>query len=271
MVSFCIVNWNGGEVLEKCVNSIISNTKNFEYEIVVVDNNSEDNSIELIQDKENVKIVKNQVNDFFSKGTNQSVDHSVGDVLVLMNNDIIFTENSISYYLQQLESNPEEIISPRLINIDGTQQVSIRNILTPKRLINEMFRFSKTPEKIWIRTDLDYNVRQYVEQPLYSLLFMNRETFFKTGYLDDRFPLLFNDVDWFKRAKDLGIRTLYVPGPKITHYHGYSVNKKKFKKILSSTNSMLKYFIKHYRGILFIILPFVVLSFLGRIIRDLRE
>ena len=90
--------------------------------------------------------------------------------------------------------------------------------------------------------------------------------------MDEDFPMLFNDVDWFKRFHFLGLQAYYIPGAILTHVHGMSVNKEKVKKVYLSTLGLYRYFIKHgtnnlqYRlGALGV----AVFTFTGRIISEL--
>ena len=268
MISFCIVNWNGSEVLEKSVKSIIENLHSFEYEIIVVDNNSSDNSIQLISEFPEVKIYLNKENEMFSKATNLTVDKAKYDNIVIMNNDIIFDdEHSIVFYLNLLLNNQDDVIVPKLRNLDGTTQLSIRNVLTPKIFISEIFGNFMSGKK-WIIKDFDFFKEQNVEQPLFSLLFMTKKKFYEVGYLDERFPLLFNDVDWCKRAKDKEVSLKYYPGPSILHLHGNSVNKLKMRKIIISTYSMIKYFGKHFPLQRIVLLPLFILSLFARLFRE---
>lgn len=270
-ISFCVVNWNGGRTFRRAVDSILAEAAGLDAELVAVDNGSTDGSIEDLPTDGRIRIIRNRRNEYFARATNQSVKAALGDTLVILNNDIIFPPGSLAPYLKALSDHPEEVICPRLRNEDGSQQASIRNLLTPLIFLNSIAPLSGRARLRWILKDFDYDKEQAVEQPLFSLLFMARDTFFRVGYMDESFPLFFNDVDWFKRAVALGVVTRYVPGPAATHSHGYSTRRRPYRKVLSSTTSMARFLLKHYpfRGA--VLSPLVALSGAARMAMEMRR
>jgi len=268
--SFCMVNWNGGETFLRSVRSILSETEGLNAEVIIVDNGSADGSVESLPLDGRIRTVLNGTNTYFARATNQSVAAARGRFLVVLNNDVVFYKDSLRYYLTVMEQHPGSILCPRLVNADGSTQKSIRNILTPQILLNEMFRLSSRPALRWIRDDFDYEQAQLVEQPLFSLLFMSRETFYRVGAMDCAYPLFFNDVDWYRRASKRAIRTRYVPGPAVLHEHGYSTAKKPFRKVWMSTVSMLRYMYRNFTASFFLLIPLIVAGGLYRMSRECR-
>lgn len=262
--SFCMVNWNGGETFARSVRSILSEAEGLDAELIIVDNGSSDGSPDRLPEDSRIRLLRNDSNTYFASATNKSVRAARGRYLVLLNNDIIFPRGSLRYYLDAVKKSPDSVVCPRLVNDDGSPQASMRNILTPRIFFNAIARLSGRSGSRWILGDFDFNREQRVEQPLYSLLFMASSTFKKVGKMDTRFPLFFNDVDWFKRAKESGVRTVYMPGPGILHRHGYSTGKKPYKKVAMSTLSMARYFCKHYPFVSPLLLPSVAISGLIR-------
>lgn len=266
-----MVNWNGGETFARSVRSILSEAEGLEAELIIVDNGSSDGSLELLPDDPRIRLLRNAINTYFAKGTNQSVRAARGKNLVLLNNDIIFPQGSLRFYLDALTRLPDAVICPRLVNDDSSPQASIRNLLTPVIFLNALTRLSRRTKLRWILEGFDFEREQEVEQPLYSLLLMANSTFKKVGMMDTTFPLFFNDVDWFKRAKDRGVRTFYVPGMPILHRHGHSTGRIPYKKVAMSTISMAKYFYKHYPQMSALLLQLVVASGLVRVVTNARR
>jgi GT2 family glycosyltransferase len=92
-VSFAIVNYNGKNIIQKCLDSILMQDYPKEkYEIIVVDNNSPDESWKIIKKYKKVKLIKNKENSGFAKGNNIAVKNSKGKYIVYMNNDVALIE-----------------------------------------------------------------------------------------------------------------------------------------------------------------------------------
>ena len=90
-LSVIIVNYNGQNYLEKCIDSLFEKLKKISFEIVILDNNSSDDSCTFIKDKyPEVILIESKVNYGFGKGNNKAVEHSKGKYLLLLNNDTIF-------------------------------------------------------------------------------------------------------------------------------------------------------------------------------------
>ncbi|MFO7560893.1 MAG: glycosyltransferase family 2 protein [Desulfobacterales bacterium] len=250
MLSFIIVNWNGGEVFKQCVHSIARNViliKNPDYEIIVIDNNSHDLDEKWILSIPNLKLFKNKKNVGFAAGTNQGVRASKGDCLYFLNNDIILQQGGLESLIQNLEAERVDAVVPKMLYPDGRQQYSIRGFPTLANLLSATFGLHYLFEKLdtWFMRHMDYEKKQLVEQPMFSALMMRRNTWLQVGEMDEKFPLLFNDVDWFHRFKRLRLKCLFVPEATVSHVHGMSMNRHPFRKVFQSITSMMIYFNKH--------------------------
>ncbi|OMD74811.1 glycosyltransferase family 2 protein [Paenibacillus odorifer] len=125
--SFIIINYNTKMITANCINSINNNStlNGLNYEIIVVDNNSTDFSMEFFQERkfENTKIIKNKKNDGFGKANNIGVNYSKGEFLVLLNSDTIVEETNFLNLLSAFEKNDEMgILSVKILNEDNTIQ-----------------------------------------------------------------------------------------------------------------------------------------------------
>jgi GT2 family glycosyltransferase len=267
------VNWNGGEVFKKSLLSIQQIHKKLaqDYEIIVVDNASTDLDEEWIsQNIRNISVHKNSSNTMFAKGTNLSVALSSGDLLCIINNDIIFHSDCINTLIEALEKYDCQLVVPKMLNANGTVQKSISGFPSLKGILGAAIGLNRISSKAdtWLLHHFDYNTPSPVKQPMFAAMLMPRDTWLRVGIMDESFPLLFNDVDWFKRFADLGFKAYYVPDAVVTHVHGMSVNKKKLKKIYMSTVGMHRYFKKHgrknwmYRAAVVLV---AVFTFMGRL------
>jgi len=250
MLSVIIVNWNGGEIFKHCVQSIVKNAiriKNLDYEIIVVDNNSHDLDERWISSIQNINVFKNKKNLGFAAGINQGARASKGDYLCFLNNDIILEQGSLEVLIQNLESERVDAVVPKMVYPDGRQQYSIRGFpsLTNVLLSNLGLHYLFEKLDTWFMRNFDYGKKQLVEQPMFSVLMMRRDTWIQVGEMDERFPLLFNDVDWFYRFKQLRLKCMFIPEAAVRHVHGMSVNQRPFRKVFQSVTSMIIYFNKN--------------------------
>lgn len=121
-VSIIIVSYNTKDLLLKCLKSIYKFTNGVSYEVIVVDNNSEDGTVELIK-KSKFKIIQNDSNRGFGAANNQGIKIAKGKYVLLLNPDTELREDSISKMINWMDANPEVGISScKLINMDGSIQ-----------------------------------------------------------------------------------------------------------------------------------------------------
>ena len=155
IVSIIIVNYNSFALLQNCLESIIHYSQDFEYEIIVVDNNSTDGDVETITSLfKNIVLIKNETNEGFAMANNKGAKIARGKHLLILNNDTVFIENTIKKVLDFAQSlNNELLIGPRLLNVDGTTQTSFHpfptvwNIIGANLFLYKIFPNSKLLSK----------------------------------------------------------------------------------------------------------------------------
>ena len=141
IVSIIIVNYNSFDLLDHCLGSIKDFTYNVNYEIIVVDNNSSQNGLEkIISTYPDVKFIRNTENLGFSKANNIGIIYASGKYILFLNNDTYFIENSLKKVLDFAEGiNREVFIGCRLLNKDGSNQISLVNFDTVLNSFGENF------------------------------------------------------------------------------------------------------------------------------------
>ncbi len=264
MISFCILTWNKPHLLRDCVSSIVkgmAEVNRNDYEVIVVDNGHGTDLVSTDRTlRQHLTIIKNSRNEMYARGTNQSVARSTGDVLVILNDDIQFPAGSIAAALPRVDTLSDEVLSFSLIYPSGSLQASIRNLPTPLRLVMSLSGLDRAfrSRESWLAPGFDYSKESTVEQPMFSALAMRRHVWNRVGELNTSLPLLFNDVEWFHRAKRHGVCVRYVPQPKIIHRHGASVNQKPVSKVFASTKSFYRYVTVMHSGKPWLTLGYVV-------------
>lgn len=232
-LSIIIVNYNYGADLNECVNSISGNP-----EIIVVDNNSSDDSLQKLENKK-IKIIKNRKNLGFAKAANQGIKIAKGKNILLLNGDVILNKDSVSKTLNFLEKTKDaNIVGCRLVNPDGSVQNSCRRFPTFWNLLNRKTHlrkiFPKTVEH-YLMKDYDRKEARKVDWVSGAFLLMKNK-----NLLDEKFFLYFEDTDLCKRVGNV----YYFPNATAVHKKekGSSGN---LRLSLHHLKSALYYFWKH--------------------------
>jgi GT2 family glycosyltransferase len=274
-LTIIIVNWNTGRMLSDCLNSIMSlPDASLICEVIVVDNDSTDKSLlDAVKISKNAAIVisfhKLSRNLGFAAANNIGISNRQDKKshLLLLNPDTKVTPASIQLMLKELDNNPQVgIVGPKLLNLDGTAQASVRNFPTFINLIfiilklDKIFPTANSWQK-YLQVGFNYDIQQKVDQLMGAAFLIKRECFNKVGLLDEGFRLWFEEVDFAKRAANLGWTSLYVPKSRITHIGAVSFNqlvglKKTFPWIKSAIHYAQNHFPLWQVLLLYLIAPF---------------
>ena len=273
-----IVNWKVRDLLKKCLDSILIYQKNYQLEIFVVDNDSQDGSAEMLKDDyPMVSLMALEKNIGFGAANNLAIKKATGEYIFLLNPDTEITADFFEKAFSYMQNNPAVgILGPRIINSDGSQQASIRNLpnllsqsltlfklqnilcidkplepyihkvfVRPVLKIRKLFSNSKVLRH-YLAEDFDYNKEQAVDQIMGAAMFIRRSVFDKIGVFDTKFFVWFEEVDLCEQAKKAGILIKYFPEAIIIHWGGQSFSQSHtLKKQLIFNKSLLYYFFKH--------------------------
>ncbi|MBF0458546.1 MAG: glycosyltransferase family 2 protein [Nitrospirae bacterium] len=249
-VSFIIPNWNWKQLLDECILSIKALTGDFEKEIIVVDNASEDGSAAHVKNTHPDVICHcGKENVGYAKATNLGVSKASGQMLFLLNNDVRLSPDCLQRLLDCLNDNPRAGAAvPLLYYPDGRFQISCRRFPTPAALALEQFRvFSLGRFKKWKLTQEEHLCSTQVLQPMASALLIKRECWDEVGVLDESFPIFFNDVDWcYRLYRDTNFTIAICHAAKAVHHEGVSVNRLGFKKKINFYKGLFNFYRKHY-------------------------
>jgi len=253
-LSVIIVTWNSQDYIRPCLDSLFSQGQDLE--IITVDNGSPDSTLKILRDYETgIKIIENQSNLGFARAVNQGLKLASGDFILLLNPDTVLTPGALSTMTGFLTENPHIwALGPQLLNLDGSVQPSCRQF--PDRLImlyeftglSRLFPKNRTFGR-WHMGYFDHLTPALVDQPMGACLMIRKDVLEKVGLLDEEnFPMFFNEVDWCLRISRAGGQLYFLPQAKVYHHHGVSTRRVKKAMIISSHQSMIRYFAKHYPG-----------------------
>jgi len=259
-LSIIVTSYKNPPVLRLCLESLRKNVLCKNYEILVLDSSTEeDTEMMMREDFPDVKFFPFKNNLGFSKLVNNGLKKTKGDYILILNADIIIEKKSADILLQQLKNNPSiGIIGPKLLNFDGKVQPSCFKFYTPSIIIYRRtflgrFQFAKRKINKFLYKDKDLEKPQEIDWIMGSAIMTIRRAFEKVGLMEENFGFMyFEDVDWCRRFWEKGFKVVYYPHAKMFHYHGKgSASQSALKAVLFNrltrehVKSALKYFWKY--------------------------
>ncbi len=254
-LSIVIVTYNSIDHIHTCLNCVAEQTAAYRTQLLLVDNNSVDatqdwllnHKKELHHCFDDVIIILNKRNQGYTKGINQGLEHCSGEYILLLNPDVKITSDVFQPLLSCFKRDRDiGIVAPQFLYPSGSVQSSCRRFPTKRDLFFEIVGlsrvFSQSPFfNRWKMPDFDHRQSRFVEQPQGAFLLTTAGVFKQIGFLDERFPMFFSDVDWCKRIIDHGLKIYFCAETAVFHHHGASVNRCKDKMIVSSHRSFIRY------------------------------
>lgn len=258
-LSIIIISWNTQKLTQKCVESIFAFVKNIDLEIFVVDNNSADDTVKILEKYKienkiaNLNIIVNKENVGFAKANNQAIKQSSGEYILLLNPDTEFMDDKTKDAIEFMENNPEVgILGSRLLNTNGSLQRSCRkfpNFLD--QLFIQLKFYNFFPNRIkatreYFMLDFEHNENREVDQVMGAAMLIKRGVVEKVGLLDEKFWAIFEEVDFCQRTKNVGYKIFFYASWQIYHHKEQSFKQwPALRKQINFNHSLYHYFKKH--------------------------
>lgn len=268
-----VVNYNAGEALRACVESILA-SQGVSVRCIIVDNASVDGSTDFCQQysSESVVLLKNRHNLGFSSAVNQGVALSCGAWLMLLNPDVLVPANSLSQLLSVAHKATGRVaaLGCMVRNPDGSEQRGCRrDIPTPAKALAHAVGLQRVfPVLQFNHTDRPLPATaQAVAAISGSCMLLNRAAYDDIGGFDERYFLHFEDLDYCVRLQRKNWLTLFVPNIEIEHAQGVSSERAPVRVVVCKHVSMLRFFYQHaglQKLLLPIFAPLVLLRVLGQ-------
>ena len=226
-VSLLIVSHNTCDLLDACLDSIQSETRRA-YEIIVVDNASDDGSAAMVRRRyPDVMLIENQCNAGFAAANNQAARHTRGRTLLLLNPDTLVLEGAVDRLAAFMDANPDVgICGPRVLNREGRIAQSCYRFPTLGNSLRLPLGY--TPIRWLLRRNKGrrYNLAVEQPQPVEAVqgcaLAIRADLWHRMGGLDETFFLYGEDTDLCYRTWQAGRRVTYLPQACIVHFGGAS-------------------------------------------------
>jgi GT2 family glycosyltransferase len=230
-LSIIIVNYKTAQFVIDCIHSVHTETKIINYEIIVVDNDSNDNSKSLILAAHpNVIWMEMGYNSGFARANNVGIKRATGELILLLNGDTLITENALNQTVNLMKENPQAVAcGVQLLNPDGTHQISgahtIKgglNILLTIPYIGNVVRYWGYRLKSKIPSVQNIQAAKIEVDWIIGAFIMVRKNFLeKSGLLDEDFFMYSEEIEWCHRLKKQGQLYLFSE-PKVIHIGGGS-------------------------------------------------
>ena len=254
-LSIIILNYNVRYFLEHCIKSVQKAIENLDAEIIVVDNNSPDDSCEMVKKLfPNVILIENKENLGFPKGNNIGVAQAKGKYICILNPDTVVAEDTFTKILNTKNWQQNTgIIGCKLV--DGTGNFlpeSKRGIPTPWVAFGKTFGLYKIFPKVktfqkYYAEHLSENTSGKVDILVGAFMVMKRETYQQLDGFDERYFMYGEDIDLSYSALKLGLQNYYFAETSVIHYKGEStVKDEKYRKRFQQ--GMELFYAKHMKG-----------------------
>ena len=255
-LSIIIINYNVKEFLQNLLHSIEKASANISKEIIIVDNASDDGSVELIKQRfPSCKLISNDKNLGFGKANNQALKIATGKYFLLINPDSIVSEDTFDKMIAFFKKNSEAgLAGCKILNPDGTLQLACRRSYPgPWTSFCKVTGLSNLfpRSKIFARynlTYLDENKTYEVDAISGSFMMMRKEVYDKVGGFDEEFFMYGEDLDLCYRIKSAGYKVFYVHRTQVIHYKGESTKRSRLDETKLFYDAMHLFVKKHLSG-----------------------
>jgi GT2 family glycosyltransferase len=254
-LSVIIVNYNVKYFLEVCLHSVSKAIRGMDAEMIVVDNNSQDDSCAMVRDKfPDVVLIENRDNKGFSKANNQGVAVSKGEYIHFLNPDTVMPEDFLSALTKYMDEHPEAgSIGPRLIDgkgefsPDGKKSFPSLSVAIFKTTgINKIFKNSPYFNKYYA-VHVGENELAEVDVLSGCCMMVRRTAMEKAGgAFDEDFFMYCEDVDLSYRIVKAGYKNIYHPATTLIHYKGESTKKATISYVRIFNEALATFVKKHY-------------------------
>lgn len=243
-LSIVIVSYNVRGYLENCLQSVSRALEGIEGEVFVVDNHSDDDSVETVRTQYPwVRLIENQENMGFSRANNIAIREARGEYVLLLNPDTIVEEATLREVLRFMDEHLKAGGAGVMMhNADGSLAPESRRALpTPWVSCLKMLGFTKR----YYMSHLPWDQPGRIEVISGAFCFLRKKALDEVGLLDEDFFMYGEDIDLSYRLLKSGWGNWYLPYP-ITHFKGKSTQKSDYRYVHIFYKAMLIFFRKHY-------------------------
>jgi GT2 family glycosyltransferase len=240
-LSIIIPSFNTKDLLQACLQSVFQQTKGIDFEVIVVDNHSTDGSPEMVKKKfPQVILIKNKTNLGFAQANNQGMKRAKGEYFLLLNSDTKIKSNALKKLVSLAKKKKDlGIAGSRLLNLNDTPQPSTGPFYTLPLTFISLFRG-------------DHYLRQSPSQTkkvdwlMGACFLIKREVTKKVGYLDEKFFMYVEEMEYCYRAHKAGFGVYFFPRAEVYHLERGSSPEGKQKAVWGIYQGLIYFYQKHF-------------------------
>ncbi len=254
-ISISIVSWNTKNLTLSCLKSISEHTPEAMrecVEVIVVDNDSDDGTVDAIRENyPQVIVIESGANIGFGRANNLAIQKATGDVVFFLNSDALITSNTLEVILQMFIDNPNlGVLGCRLVEADGSIQRSVRGHPDFKAFLYSdtplhVLPFLKPTYERYRQKNFDFSREQTVDTVMGAAMAIPKYILDKLGGFDPIYFMYYEEVDLCRRIGEAGYLVKYIPTTTVFHVGGASSSLARARMRLANKRSMFLYLRKH--------------------------
>jgi N-acetylglucosaminyl-diphospho-decaprenol L-rhamnosyltransferase len=249
-----VVNFNGGDLLVRCVRSILDDTSAGEPGVVVVDNGSTDGSLELLTEAHpKVRVLTAPGNVGYARGANIGIASTDAPVVAVVNADVELEPGVAAAMVAAVDADPSVgAAGPRVLNVDGSVYPSARTdpglgVAAAHAALGLVWRTNPWTRR-YRQLDLDPTIPRHVDWISGAAVWLRREALDDVGGWDERYFMYMEDFDLCLRLRRAGWRIAYEPAGAVVHTQGASTSQRPYRMIAEHHRSVWRFAARRYRG-----------------------
>ncbi len=240
-LAIIIVSYNTKDLLDQCINSIYKHTRDIDFEIIIVDNNSSDGTKEMINKKyPNIYLIENKENIGYGNANNQGMKKADAKYLCLLNSDTYIHSNVFKKMYDFMQENKQvDVLGPKLLHQNAHAQRSVGKDYTLPIVFIMLFGGDKILRTAPKRT-------KKVDWIMGACFMLKSKVFENTKGFDPDFFMYVEEVEWCKRIRQSGFNIFHNPNFSLYHLERGSSGGKKTNAIVGIYKGIMLYYKKHY-------------------------
>ena len=260
-LSIIIVTWNTKDLLQKCLDSIYKTIHDITFEVIVIDNASEDDTVVMLRGNfPHITLLKNSQNLGFGAANNQGLQIMRGRYALLLNSDTVLTIHAVEELFAFMETHPESAMACcQLLNSDGSKQNSIASFPSLLTLMTNMPLLEYLFPKRYPSKRYNYEKPIEVDSGIGACLLVRKKAIDEVGMFDERYFFFFEETDWAYQMKKAGWKIFHIPTAFIYHLQGQSIGSDVRSRI-EFYRSRYLFFRKWHRHAYYLLISSVIFS-----------
>jgi hypothetical protein len=260
-ISIIIVTWNTKNLLQKCLDSIYKTIHDITFEVIVIDNASEDDTVVMLRGNfPHITLLKNSQNLGFGAANNQGLQIMRGRYALLLNSDTVLTIHAVEELFAFMETHPESAMAcGQLLNSDGSKQNSIASFPSLLTLMTNMPLLEYLFPKRYPSKRYNYEKPIEVDSGIGACLLVRKKAIDEVGMFDERYFFFFEETDWAYQMKKAGWKIFHIPTAFIYHFQGQSIGRNVRSRI-EFYRSRYLFFRKWHRHAYYLLISSVIFS-----------